>query len=331
MHRKIVVSMLAFTVVALACKSATNLTPVPASPTTTTFEGQASPVAQPSDSFNESEESPEQMLKDIIASAEDVQRDITYCTVDGVELKMDMYFPKNTTEPTPLTIYIHGGGWSKGDKKSKVGMTDVPALLEAGFTVASLNYRLASDEYQFPVMLQDVKCGIRSFRASADQYNIDPDKIGVWGESAGAHLSSMIGLTDESAGFDVGQYLEQSSRVNVVIVLSAPTDLTTDFSPAFIKAKSNAFVGYDMVKASPITYITSDDPPFLILQGDKDSVVPINAGHAQKLFDGLIAASVEAQMVIVQNGTHLLNAPDQTPSRAELTQMIVQFFEQHLK
>ncbi len=330
MHRKIFISMLAFTVAALACRSAANLTPVPEAQTTTTLEGQASPVAQPSDSFNESEESPQQLLKDIIAIAEDVQRDVTYCTVDGVELKMDMYFPKNTPEPTPLVVFIHGGGWSKGDKKSRVGMTDVPALLEAGFTVASLNYRLAI-EYQFPVMLQDVKCAIRSFRANADQYNIDADKIGVWGESAGGHLSSMIGLTDESAGFDVGQYLDQSSRVNVVIVLSGPTDLTTDFSPAFIEAKSNAFVGYDMVKASPITHITSDDPPFLILQGDKDIVLPISSGQSQKFFDGLIAAGVQAQIVIVKNGPHLLNAPNQTPSRAELTQMIVQFFEQHLK
>ncbi len=140
----------------------------------------------------------------------------------------------------------------------------------------------------------------------------------------------MIGLTDESAGFDMSQYFDQSSRVNVVIVLSGPADLTTDFSPAFIEAKSNAFVDYDMVKASPITYITSDDPPFLILQGDKDIVVPISSGQAQKLFDGLITADVEAQMVIVQNGAHLLNAPDQTPSRAELTQTIVRFFEQHL-
>ncbi len=330
MHRKIFISMLAFTVVALACRSAANLTPVPESQTTTTLEGQASPVAQPSDSFNEFEESSEQMLKDIIASAEDVQRDITYCTVGGVELKMNMYFPKNTTEPTPLVIYIHGGGWIKGDKTSRVGMTDVPALLEAGFTVASLNYRLGP-EYQFPVMLQDVKCAIRSFRANADQYNIDPNKIGLWGESAGGHLSSMIGLTDESAGFDVGQYLDQSSRVNVVIVLSAPTDLTTDFSPAFIEVKSNAFGDYDMVKASPITYITFDDPPFLILQGDKDTSLPISSGQSQKLFDGLIAAGVQAQMVVVKNGPHLLIAPDQIPSRAELTQMIVQFFEQHLK
>ena len=330
MYRKILVSIFALTVGLFACKSSANTTPSPEAQITTTLELQASPAAQPPASFSEPEGSPQQLLKDIIAQARDAQRDVTYCTVDGVELKMDIYFPKNESGVTPLTIYIHGGGWSRGDKNAKVGMTDVPALLDAGFTVASLNYRLAP-EYKFPAMLEDVKCAIRSFRANADQYHIDPDKIGLWCESAGGHLCSMIGLTDKSAGFDVGQYLDQPSRVQVVIDMSGPTDLTVDFSPTFVELEDDVYHGYDMAKASPITYITSDDPPFLILQGDKDFVVPIGSGQAQKLFDGLIAAGVEAQMVIVKNGNHLLDAPDQTPSRAELTQMIVQFFEQHLK
>jgi acetyl esterase/lipase len=180
-------------------------------------------------------------------------------------------------------------------------------------------------------MIDDVKCAIRSFRANATQYDIDPNKIGVWGISAGSHLAIMLGVTDPDAGFDVGQYLDQSSRVQAVVDMSGPADLTVDFSPAFVKARNIAFVGYDLAKASPITYITSDDPPFLIFQGDRDPVVPIDQGQAQKLYNGLTAAGVPAQLVIVHGGPHLLDAPDQMPSRAELTRMIVDFFNRHLR
>jgi acetyl esterase/lipase len=330
MKRNFFVLPLVVLAAAMACRSSAvqNPTLVPQS---TQTPGADSPTEiQPTASFFDSGESPQQLLQDVVERAQDIQRDVTYCTVNDVALKMDVYFPKNTSDAMPLVIYIHGGGWSRGDKGSRAGMTDVPALLDAGFTVASLNYRMAP-KYQFPAMLEDVKCAIRSFRANADTYRIDPNRIGLWGDSAGAHLSNMIGLTDQSAGFEAGEYLDQSSRVQAVIDISGPTDLTVDFSPAFIEAKSNAYVGYDMMKASPVTYITPDDPPFLILQGDKDPVVPILSGQAQKLYDGLLAAGVPAQLVIVQGGPHLLDAPNQTPTRAEITVMIVGFFSQYLK
>lgn len=330
MNRKIFVSLLTLLVLSFACRSSATATPLPEVQFTPTTDDQPLPTTQSAESFTGPDESPQQLMQDILATARNAQRDITYCTVNGVDLKMDIYSPKNANGTTPLVVFIHGGGWSSGDKGRGHGMTEFPALLSAGFTVASLNYRLAP-EYEFPAMLEDVKCAIRSFRANADKYNIDPDRIGVWGESAGAHLANMIGLTDESAGFDVGEYLDQSSRVKVVIDMSGPADLTVDFSQAFIEAKNNAFVGYDLVKASPITHITSDDPPFLILQGDADPVVPIGSGQAQKLYDGLTAVGVQAQLVIVTNGNHTLNAPNQTPSREELTSMIVDFFSEHLK
>lgn len=332
MKQKFISPILLLFMLSIACRGSASVTPAPiSSSVSTASETSLVPATEESiNSFTGPDESSRPPVEDIRANARGLQRDVTYCTVGGVELKMDIYFPKNTTGITPLVVFIHGGGWSKGDKGRGHGMTEFPALLEAGFTIASLNYRLAP-EYKFPAMLEDVKCAIRFFRANADEYRIDPDKIGLWGESAGAHLASMIGLTDESAGFDVGEHLDQSSRVQVVIDMSGPADLTVDFSPAFIEAKNNAYPDYDMVKASPITYITSDDPPFLILQGDADPVVPIGSGQAQKLYDGLTAAGVEAQLVIVANGNHTLNAPNQSPSREELTRMIVDFFSKYLK
>ena len=271
-----------------------------------------------------------QQVEEVLVHARDAKRDITYCTVDGVDLKMDMYFPKGTTSATPLAVFIHGGGWSKGDKSAGAGVSDYPALLDAGFTVASLDYRLAP-QYQFPVMIEDVKCAIRSLRENANQYNIDPNRIGVWGLSAGSHLAMLLGVTDQSAGFDVGQYLDQSSRVQAVVDMSGPAVLGTNFSPAFVQARNEVFGNYDLAKASPVTYVTSDDPPFLIIQGDRDVVVPIKSGQAQKLYDTLIAANVPVQMVVVKGGPHTLDAPNESPSRAELTQMVVTFFSDYLK
>jgi acetyl esterase/lipase len=281
-------------------------------------------------SSNEAAPATRQQLAEVIAHARDAKRDITYCSVDGDDLKMDMYFPKGTTGITPLAVFIHGGGWSKGDKRAGAGVADYPALLDAGFTIATLDYRLAP-QYQFPAMIDDVKCAIRSLRANANQYHIDPDKIGVWGLSAGSHLSMLIGVTDPSAGFDVGQYLDQSSRVKAVVDMSGPAFLGTNFSPAFVKARDEVFGNYDLAKASPVTYITPDDPPFLIIQGDKDIVVPIASGQAQELYDKLTAAGVSAQMVVVKGGPHTLDAPNESPARTELTKMIVDFFSKYLK
>jgi acetyl esterase/lipase len=257
-----------------------------------------------------------------------VQRDTTYCTVDGVDLKMDVYHPRANSQPTPLAVYVHGGGWTEGDKTDGTGLADAPALLEAGFTVASLDYRLAP-QYKFPAMIEDVKCGIRALRARAADYGIDPDKIGVWGTSAGGHLVSLLGTTDASAGFDVGQYLDQSSRVQAVVDMFGPADLTVEFSGGYHPVQDAVFGGFDPAKASPITYITADDPPFLILQGDIDQTVPL--GQSQEFHDRLAAGGIDARLVIVKNGPHGLVSPTESPSRAELTQMIVAFFKQHLQ
>jgi acetyl esterase/lipase len=257
-----------------------------------------------------------------------VQRDVTYCMVEGVNLKMDIYVPKNRTQATPLVAYVHSGGWTQGDKTEAAGMVDAPALLDAGFTVASLDYRLAP-QYKFPAMIEDVKCGVRSLRAHAAEYGIDPGKIGVWGISAGGHLVNLLGTTHTTAGFDVGQYLDQSSRVQAVVDMFGPADLTVEFSGGYHPVRDTVFGGFDPAKASPVSYISADDPPFLILQGAADQTVPLS--QSQEFHDRLVAGGVSAQLVIVKNGPHGLDSPNEVPSRAELTQVIVQFFVEHLR
>lgn len=257
-------------------------------------------------------------------------RDVTYCTMDGMDVKMDVYFPADTSQPVPAVIYIHGGGWTSGDKRAGAGTPEIPVLVKAGFVAFSLNYRLAP-EYRFPAMIEDVKCAIRSIRAHADEYHIDPEHIGVWGGSAGGHLVSLLGTSDESAGFDVGQYLEYSSRVQAVVDMFGPSDLLKEFRSQQEQNASHVFFLEQLESASPITYITPDDPPFLILQGDQDEVVPME--QSQILYDRLTATGVPATLVIVHNAGHGFKPTGGAidPSRGDLSQMILDFFTKNLK
>jgi acetyl esterase/lipase len=272
---------------------------------------------------------------EVASHASRVLKNFTYCSVNRLALLADIYFPKNASGVGPLLIYVHGGAWSSGSKDSGSGFAEIPALLDAGYTVAAVNYRLAPN-YKMPAMIEDVKCAVRSFRAHAAEYGFDPERIGVWGGSAGGHLVSMLGVADKSAGFDVGEYLEYSSRVQAVVDMFGPADLTSsDFNTQQQKnSGKNVFGTTDLANpifaaVSPVTHITSDDPPFLILQGDIDTTVPLS--QSQLFYDRLRAAGVDAQLVIVKGGPHGLGSPRQIPSRMELTQMIVKFFQKKLK
>jgi acetyl esterase/lipase len=263
-------------------------------------------------------------------SATPSMSDVTYCTMDGVALKMDLYYPAASEAPLPVTMYVHGGGWSKGDKAEGAGAQEIPALQNAGFLVVSVNYRLAP-EYPFPAMIQDIKCAVRYLRAQTSQYNLDPNRIGVWGGSAGGHLVNLLGTTDESVGFDVGEYLEYSSRVQAVVSMFGPTDLTVQFEGGY-EGASRVFDGFDAALASPVAYVSADDPPFLMLHGDTDKLVPIE--QSQILLAALQSVGVPAELVTVINAGHSFKPVDGktiSPSRKEITQMVVEFFELKLK
>jgi acetyl esterase/lipase len=258
-----------------------------------------------------------------------VEKDTTYCTVDGVELKMDVYYPSQNNGRFPVTMYVHGGGWSSGDKAQGAGAIEIPELQKAGFLVVSVNYRLAP-EYVFPAMIEDVKCAVRSLRAHAEEYNLDPNRIGVWGGSAGGHLVALLGTSDESAGLDVGEYLEYSSRVQAVVDMFGPADLTVQFNGGYESAR-RVFGDFDAALASPVTYVTADDPPFLMLHGEKDALVPIE--QSEILLAALQSVGVPAELVPVVNANHSFK-PDGgqiSPSRKEIAQLVVAFFEETLK
>jgi acetyl esterase/lipase len=253
--------------------------------------------------------------------------DVAYCTAGASTQKMDVYFP-DSGGPWPVLAYVHGGSWMHGDKAEAIMFAD--RMISQSYLVVSINYRLYP-EGKFPNMIEDVKCAIRFLRAHAGQYNLDPNRIAAIGPSAGGHLVSLLGTSDVSAGWDVGEYIDQSSRVQAVIAMAPVTDLTRSFPNANIEAMRNIGFGEDnIVQASPITHVTPDDPPFLLIHGERDELVPYE--QSQLMYDRLVQANVPAQLVIVQRAGHSLTAPDAsaTPALDEINQIILNFLAEYL-
>jgi len=185
---------------------------------------------------------------------------------------------------------------------------------------------------KYPAMIQDVKCAIRALRANALEYNLDPNRMAAIGVSAGGHLVSLLGTADQSAGLDIGGYLEQSSRVQAVVAMAPVTDLRRNFPNADIELMKQVGFGEDnILEASPITHVTEDDPPFLLIHGERDEVVPVE--QSQLMYERLLQTNVPAQLVIVKNARHSMTAPDgsATPTLAEINQIIQGFLVQYLK
>jgi len=262
------------------------------------------------------------------------ERDVTYCTMNNLPQKMDIYYP-SSGGPWPVLMYVHGGSWYQGDKAEGEGWR---GMNEQGFLVVSVNYRLGDYQTKFPAMIEDVKCAVRFLRAHSAEYNIDPNHVAAIGVSAGGHLVALLGTADESAGWDVGENLEQSSKIQAVIDISGISDFTRNIPNGLNTSIYYTFGELankntpENITVSPISYITPDDPPFLIIHGDSDGVVPVE--QARILHDKFTETGVPSTLVIVEGGDHGLRKPtgeDANPTGAQIDQMIIEFLEENLK
>jgi acetyl esterase/lipase len=268
--------------------------------------------------------------------------DIVYAKPDGRKLLLDLYLPKKGPTPRPLVILIHGGGWQKGSRK-KVKEKVAP-LRARGFAVAAIDYRL-TDVAQFPAQIRDCLAAVRFLRANAEKYGLDPDRFGVWGMSAGAHLSALVGLAHDVEDFDPGTHPKVSGRVQAVCDWFGPSnlvDLQSHLKPdspvdhESAESPEGKLVGGALTgeeyrerarKASPVTYVDAEAPPFLIMHGERDEVIPIEQSRA--LHRKLKKAGAESRLVKVPKAGHGFNMPE-----AELRPLmykVVKFFETHLK
>jgi acetyl esterase/lipase len=259
-------------------------------------------------------------------------RDVPYVTAGHERQRLDIFLPPKSTTLRPVVVWIHGGAWQSGSK------ANCPAkpLVGKGYVVVSLGYRLSQSAI-FPAQIEDCKAAIRWLRAHAGEYGIDPNHIGVWGASAGGQLAALLGTTGENHDFDVGENLNQSSAVQCVIDWFGPTDFLhygavdrkLEEDPNGVYAK---FIGgipsekpEQVKRSSPITYVQPGVAPFLIMQGDQDTVVP--AQQSEVLHAALRKAGVESTLKIFPGAGH--GGPDfSTPASV---QQMSDFLDRHLQ
>jgi alpha-L-fucosidase 2 len=232
-----------------------------------------------------------------------VSRDVIYRQVDGIKLRLDAAIPEGEG-PFPAVILVHGGGWQAGDKTHFRSLFD--PLTRAGFAWFSVDYRLAP-KFKFPACLEDVETAVEWVKAHAAEYQIDPNRIALLGESAGGHLVELVATRAEK---------NAATRPASVVALYAPSDL-----PALAAANSarglnilpmlNALFGRTQMDAqaiellraaSPLTHVKAGLPPFLLLHGTNDVLVPISQSKAFQA--ACQAVGVPCDLITVKNGPH---------------------------
>ena len=263
------------------------------------------------------------------ASGVRVLRDLPYVEGGHEQQRLDLFLPAKAEGLRPLVVWIHGGGWEAGRKE------DSPAawLVGKGYTVASINYRL-SQHAVFPAQIQDCKAAIRWLRANAAKYHLDPNRVGVAGDSAGGHLVALLGTTGGVKELEGSQgNLDQSSRVQAVVDFYGPTDFVS-WDPHFSNyayAVITRLIGgpphenkEKARKASSVAYVNKDSAPFLIFHGDKDAIVPL--AQSQELAEALKKAGVEVDLRVVKGSGHGGPAFLSPENR----KLIDEFFAKHL-
>ncbi len=226
--------------------------------------------------------------------------------------KLDLYVPeKAASQPRPAVVIVHGGGWRGGDKRRNQWWRIPAQYAHDDYVAISINYRL-TDEAPWPAQIEDTKAAVRWLRANAEKYGVDPDRIGAYGNSAGAHLVALLGLVKKSAGLEgSGPNQDQSSLVQAVCPSATPTDFLNWGKPDDLPARlaKSFFAGPpDTLKdrarqASPISYVAADAPPFLLIHGTADRTVPKIQSYtfAKALRE---AGAKQVRYMIFDNETH---------------------------
>jgi acetyl esterase/lipase len=262
-------------------------------------------------------------------------RTVTYCVEGGQPLAMTLFAPSDLTTPHPAVLEVHGGGWQHGGRLlSLSGSGAATDLVGAGFVVASIDYRLAP-ENPWPDQIVDVKCAVRYLRAHATDLGIDPDRIAALGTSAGGQLVSLLGTTGSSTLWNEGPYVNESSAVDAVVDEFGPADLNAAGWPvdsvAMIRRVFGAAPGTPspvLTQASPLAQAAPGDPPFLIVQGTDDQVVPMS--QSERFATQLRADHVPVQIVLVNGGRHGLETPGESPSPPAIASLVTSYLVQTL-
>jgi acetyl esterase/lipase len=259
------------------------------------------------------------------------QTGIEYAHPGDESLQLDLARPESGTGPFPAVLCIHGGGFRAGTRD---GYDDLCKRLAArGYVAATITYRLAPT-HQFPAAVHDCKAAVRWLRANAAKYNIDPDRIGVTGGSAGGHLAQFLGVTGGVEQFEGDEgNLDQSSRVTCVVNVYGPSDFTHSYGKSVDAHEVlPLFLGGNLeqqrrrhIVASPLYWVTPEAAPTLCIHGTEDKYVAHE--QAEWLIERLKAAEVEAELLTLEGAGHGFQGEDAQRADAAM----FDFFDRHLK
>ena len=245
-----------------------------------------------------------------------------YADTDNPRQTLDLFLPekRKLDAPLPIIVYIHGGGWKNGRKESGIGKL-APYLETGSFAAASINYRL-SGESIWPAQIHDCKAAIRWLKGNAEKYGFDGGRMAVWGNSAGGHLVAMLGVSGGVKALEgkLGAHLDRDSRVSCVVDFCGPTHLLSMGKfPSNIDhdaphSPESQLIGGALQenkkaanKASPMTYVSKDDAPTLIVHGTEDPLVPFN--QAEIFHETLTEAGVKNIFLPMKGMGHGLSGP----------------------
>ena len=247
----------------------------------------------------------------------------------GRSLKADIFLPPLEEKSRPAVLFIHGGGWIEGDRSQLRGYGILLARL--GFVCMCNSYRL-SNESIWPAQIQDVNCAIRYLRTNATDLGLDPNRIGVSGNSAGGHLSLMAAATNYDQIFEgEGGSNEVSSEIKAVCAIYPPTtirqlEILNPLENAFLMLMGKEAKKEDFDKASPLNYVTEDYPPCMLIHGSTDSVVRLK--DSTKFYEKLIEFNRPASLHIFSEEEHAFDGePDYGRAIADLQAL---FFKKYL-
>ncbi len=250
------------------------------------------------------------------------------------DLKMDLIVPKHLEghRPLPVMLWICGGAFLVNDKS--VWMPEMLRFAREGFVVASVEYRTSNDA-PFPAALEDVKASIRYLRAHAAQYCIDPEHIFVMGESAGGALASLVGTTGNQKEYDQGDFLEYDSSVSGVVDFYGCVDMRgmecINMEGTGVPSYCiEAFLGWGNAKetekkASAVLQVSEQTPPFMILHGEKDPLVPLS--QSEGFYEALKANGIPVEYYILEGAIH----GDDLFYQDEIIHLILDFFRRNMK
>lgn len=236
---------------------------------------------------------------------------IPYNNDDLPKHLLDIYLPPNAKGKIPLVIFIHGGGWLGNDKYADIGYMKktVAEIVSSGFALASIDYRFATQAI-FPAQIQDCNRAISFLYDNADKYGLDENRFAVMGFSAGGHLASLVGLSKNN---NVQSFFmpntNKSFSFKAVVDFYGPAELilfpgaNDEKSPEALLIGATPLSRPDLAKAaSPVTYVDKNDPPFLIIHGEKDDLVSPKQSYLLSAW--LTVAGVQNELIIVKDAPH---------------------------